>query len=234
MSTTCAIHTQAPVAGYCRTCGKPICTECKRDVHGVIYCEDCLAARVQSTLPPLEPNAPAGAPPKVVVESGPSVGLATFLGFIPGVGAMYNGQFVKAFVHILIFATLAAAADRADIFGFFVAAFFAYMVVDAHQTAKARLYGRPLPDLIGLDSFIGNTRPGVDSQVNWGETWRQNRAPVGALILIGLGTLFLLDNFELFHFRWFDRLWPLLLIGLGVWWAYRRSHCGVLRSELPQ
>ncbi len=32
----CAVHPDAPVAAYCRTCGKALCENCKRDVRGVI------------------------------------------------------------------------------------------------------------------------------------------------------------------------------------------------------
>src|SRR5690242_59770 len=48
----CANHPSNPVAHYCRTCGKPLCSVCSRDVMGVIYCENCLAARLHGTQPP--------------------------------------------------------------------------------------------------------------------------------------------------------------------------------------
>ncbi len=44
----CANHDTAAVA-FCRTCGKPLCGTCTRDVRGVVYCEPCLAARLEST-----------------------------------------------------------------------------------------------------------------------------------------------------------------------------------------
>ena len=43
-----------------------------------------------------------------------------------------------------------------------------------------------------------------------------SRAPVGALVLIGLGVLFLLNQFEWFRFDWIGKLWPLILIAIGV------------------
>ena len=52
----CANHPQASVVAYCRTCGKALCEECKRDVMGAIYCEPCIAARLQGGA------APAGVP----------------------------------------------------------------------------------------------------------------------------------------------------------------------------
>ena len=41
-------------------------------------------------------------------SEGPNPGLALFLGLIPGVGAIYNGQIVKAMVQVLIFGSLIA------------------------------------------------------------------------------------------------------------------------------
>ena len=46
--------------------------------------------------------------------------------------------------------------------------------------------------------------------------------PVGAIILIGLGLLFLLDTFGMFRFDWFGRTWPIILIVIGVWIFIRR------------
>ena len=43
-----------------------------------------------------------------------------------------------------------------------------------------------------------------------------SRPPVGALILIGLVVIFLLDQFGWFRFDWFGRFWPLILIAIGV------------------
>ena len=80
-----------------------------------------------------------GAPPPV---SGSSPGLAALLGFIPGVGAMYNGEYTKGFIHVLIFASLIWATDHVnDLFGLGIAAFVLYMPIEAYQTAKAKLMG---------------------------------------------------------------------------------------------
>jgi hypothetical protein len=237
--TTCANHNATPATAYCRTCGKPLCEVCKRDVRGVIYCEECIAARLQDTMPPA---AAAGAPgtgapgaesvpppPAMRLPDTPNVGLATFLGFIPGVGAMYNGQFVKGIAHIFIFAMLANAADRADVFGWFVAAFIAYMVIDANKTAKAKQWGQPLPDLLGLNSILGQATEAsagtvfttANSLVDRAGQAR-NKPPIAAIVLIGLGVLFLLDNLGTLHFRWVNDMWPVLLIALGLWMGYRR------------
>ena len=44
-------------------------------------------------------------------------------------------------------------------------------------------------------------------------------SPVGAIVLIGLGVLFLLRTLNMFEFYWMHTFWPLLLIALGVWMA---------------
>ena len=51
--------------------------------------------------------------------------------------------------------------------------------------------------------------------------WRR-RAPIGAIVLIALGVLFLLGQLDIFHGRFFGLTWPLLLIALGVWLIVRR------------
>jgi hypothetical protein len=48
------------------------------------------------------------------------------------------------------------------------------------------------------------------------------REPVGAVILIALGLLFLLGQLDIFNGRMFEFAWPVLLIGLGIWLIVRR------------
>jgi hypothetical protein len=47
-------------------------------------------------------------------------------------------------------------------------------------------------------------------------------APIGAIVLIGLGVLFLLRQLDFFVGRIFEFTWPLALIALGVWLITRR------------
>jgi len=225
----CAIHNQVPAVAYCRTCGKPVCEQCKRDVRGVIYCEDCLASRVEGTLPPpaaaVVPAAPAG--PRT---GGPNPVAATLLGFIPGVGAMYNGQVVKGLIHVTVFAGLIWAEDRSGgnpFFGLLIAFFYFYMVWDAYATAKAMQEGRPLPDPFGLGAQLpaAETSSPPASPGPGAEIVRSGSPiPTAAIVLIALGVLFLLDNLGFFHWHWMGHLWPLILIGIGVWLFARR--CG--------
>ncbi len=155
----CANHPEIPVAAYCQHCGKPLCKDCIRSVGGVTYCEPCLLARIGPGVggpgTPVDPTMPGFTPSGVPIPgpSLPNPALAGLLGCIPGVGAMYNGQFVKALAHVLIFAVFVSLADHAGVFGIFIAAWVFYQIFDAAQTAKARRDGLPLPDPFGLNDL---------------------------------------------------------------------------------
>jgi len=53
-----------------------------------------------------------------------------------------------------------------------------------------------------------------------------SRVPIGAVVLIGLGVLFLLDEMGALHFDWIWRFWPLILIALGVRILMQRQRRG--------
>ncbi len=108
--------------------------------------------------PPLRPAA-AGCRRRILTGLHAHPVLAGLLGFIPGVGAMYNGQFVKALAHVLIFAVFVSLSDKSFVFAMLVAAWTFYQVFDAAQTAKARRDGLPLPNPFGLNDL--GTRLGM-------------------------------------------------------------------------
>jgi hypothetical protein len=56
----CTVHPDREATGFCRNCGRPLCPECTREVHGALYCEDCLGKLVAAP-PPAEPL-PLGTP----------------------------------------------------------------------------------------------------------------------------------------------------------------------------
>jgi hypothetical protein len=221
----CATHQDTAAVAFCRTCGKPLCGTCTRDVRGVIYCEPCLAARLEGT--PLPPPTTyqqimdqglglkvAPLPPSP--GHGPNPAVAGILaGFFPfGVGAVYCSQYAKGLAHLLIFVMLIFASDHAGhwdwIFGIGIAFFYVYQIIDAVRTAHALQAGQPAPDPLGLGQTF-----------SMGEKFDRGKIPVGAVVLIGLGVLFLLHTMGIME-NGFDRFWPLILIFLGVWMFYRR------------
>jgi TM2 domain-containing membrane protein YozV len=186
----CAVHTEVPATGFCRNCGKALCPECTREVRGALYCEGCLASLLGA------PAAPEAAQP------GANPGLAAALGFIPGLGAVYNGQYMKALIHVLIFGGIIAAlsSDLPDAYSAFLGialgCFYFYMPIEAYRTAQAHRKGEPEP---------ANLIDGAD------------RKPIGALVLIGIGVLILLANFGLLQQEWLKKTWPIALILIGGW-----------------
>jgi len=159
----CAKHTDVAAEAFCRTCGTALCASCIRNVQGAVFCETCLADRLRQPAPP-RPATHAyvvGTP-----DVGSNPGLAAMLGFIPGVGAMYNGQFLKGFVHTMAFVCLVAITDRTGpiLIPLYFAMIF-YFVFDAYTTAKARRYGMPLPDPLGFNKMFGGPDPFLDPRV---------------------------------------------------------------------
>jgi len=191
----CAVHPEIDATGYCRNCGKALCTTCSREVRGMIYCEACLADMVTQ--------------PRAVAAGGRSPGLATLMGFVPGLGAVYNGEYTKALVHVCAFISFVVILNASNsdtvhiIFGMGLAAFIIYMAVDANRTAKANLVAPVRPDSDAL-TFKART--------------------IGPFILIGIGVIFLLQNFHAFELdNLIDRWWPLLLIAVGGFLVWQRS-----------
>jgi hypothetical protein len=189
----CAVHPEIDATGYCRNCGKALCPGCSREVRGMIYCESCLADMVTAPRP--------GAP-----QTTGSAGMATFLGFVPGLGAVYNNEYVKAIVHVCIFIALVGilVATHSDlvgaVFGISLGFFVLYMAVDANRTFKARQAG-----LLPPESQMGSAKV------------------VGPFILIAIGLIFLMQNFHVFDLdEFFDKWWPLILIGAGALLAWRQ------------
>jgi len=308
----CVKHPGVVSVAFCQNCGMAICKDCvsagvlRPAAMGQILCPDCIDERMAR---PSVGYVPQG-------ESMPNPGLALGLGFIPGVGAMYNGQMLKGLMHVFIFAILVGFANHWDVFGFGVAAWIAYQVFDAFHTAKAKRAGEPLPDPLGLNdlsawigvaprhpqhpgavppppvgqpapqqprpdatfyqypnqapfrgpmpgapsapasgfapgqSFEPPMNPGVGAESGFDFGFHpgmpgavppippmppvppippvppvfgtRRPEPIGAIILIALGVLFLLGQWDLFSFHAFEYLWPLLLIALGAWLLVHR------------
>src|SRR5215467_949454 len=146
----CANHADAPAAAYCRTCGKPLCAACSRDVKGVIYCESCLAARLEAGQPQqtvYQPVVDHSVGPRVPITptGGPNPALAGILSICPGVGSVYSGLYAKGIAHMAIVIgiiwALVSGEGHSDgitaVLGISLGFFWIYQIVDAVRSAKA-------------------------------------------------------------------------------------------------
>jgi hypothetical protein len=172
-----------------------------------------LAELVSASSPREERPKPSGEKKKVVVGTNP--GAAFALGLIPGVGAIYNGDFLKAAIHVLIFGLLVQLNENSGrfgepLFGLATFAFYMYMPFEAYYTSKKRKLAAEGVDLdTPIDQFHRQF-----GEVKDKELW-------GGVALIIIGAIFLADNFNIIHFERIGELWPLLLVGLGIWMLRR-------------
>jgi hypothetical protein len=197
----CAYHTDVEVSAFCARCGKALCAPCVRQVRGSVYCEDCLAESVE------EKARRQGQATQTIGGSSPEA--AVVLGLIPGVGAIYNAEYFKAAIHILIFGSLVTIVDAGGaaetLFGLLAFGFYVYMPFEAYYTAKKWKLKRQGVDLeTPFDQF--NEQLGR----------LKNRELWGGVALIIVGGLFLLDNFGIVSIQRVAQLWPALLIAAGV------------------
>jgi TM2 domain-containing membrane protein YozV len=208
----CYLHPDTAAAAFCRSCGRPLCAVCERPAEGTVFCQDHAPVAPQmDAADPSNPYVQPGlAPVPTPVHTSP--GLAFLLGWIPGVGAIYNGQYLKGLVHAVIFGLLISLTNGADntagepLLAMMLAGFIFYMPFEAYHTAKKRQLGVPVDE---WSSFISQNRTA-------------GRAPVGPIILIVIGVLFLLDTLHIVEFREIGRFWPVILIIVGAYMLWSR------------
>jgi hypothetical protein len=210
----------AAIAGYCRACGKALDAAGVRHAQGAIYCQEHLPmdAPDATASPYARPSSHSGQPPYTstpppdVVNPEVSPGLAFVLGFIPGVGAIYNGQYVKGLIHVacvgLIISILNSGPGSLEpLLALMLVAFWIYMPFEAYHTARFRRLGRPVDAVSSLIYIQGRS---------------SGKFPAGPVLLIALGILLLLDNLGLFELRRALRFWPAILIAAGIYMLYTR------------
>jgi hypothetical protein len=203
---------ETPIVGYCRACGKALDSSNVHSAHGTIYCAEHVPPEPTpvSDSPYASPYT-AGSPPPPVPRPDVSPGVAFVLGLIPGVGAIYNGQYAKGLIHVFILGMLFTIVGGGDmggfepLFGVLIPGFWAYMAFEAYHTAKLRQMGQPVDEFSSLVPGHGGSR-----------------FPVAPILLIALGVVFLLNNLEIFELRRMLRFWPVMLIALGLYMLYLR------------
>jgi hypothetical protein len=192
----CAYHVHNGAVVQCNACGKPLCPACDHRIKGFPYCQDCIVTGVD--LLRQQNSSDYGK----FLNKSTSPLIAFLLSVIPGLGAAYNGQTVKALVYFGVFIGLfqmAVLTGGTPLFVFGFLGMWAFAALDAWRTARMIRAG-VTPDVaedILVKRFQGNPKL-------WG------------IVLGILGVAFLLQN--VFNMRGIMRgLLPAMLIGLGIY-----------------
>ena len=212
---TTATPNPKPITAYCRVCGKPLTEDEARPAQGTVFCSEHVPSTGQATTARPTGTSKGG--------SSASPGLAFLLGLIPGVGAIYNGQYAKGIVHVLILGLLitiessGGASGLEALVGMMIGVFYFYMAFEAYHTARKRLAGEPVDEFSSLIQL----RP------------EAGKLPMVPVLLIVLGVLFLLNNLNWLPLDKVLKYWPAALILLGAWMLYERMR-GTSKPEQPQ
>jgi hypothetical protein len=215
----CYQHPDLVAVAYCRSCGRALCSNCERPSDGTVFCPE--HAPLTYTNGTYSGASQTDAGPNPYLQSTAPIhtspGLAFLLGLIPGVGAIYNAQYLKGFIHVAILGVLISIVRASHFsggngfepfFGLLIAAWFFYMPFEAYHTARKRQAGVPVDEWSSL--------------LPRGSAAGGGRMPIGPIVLIAVGVLFLLDNLGLLPLSDILRFWPLILIGVGVYSLYSR------------
>ncbi len=152
--------------------------------------------------------------PSEALRRPPSPRLAALCALLPGLGAVYNRQNIKALVHFLLIVGFFELADLTSLvlFGLGGAVFYLFSIIDAYRTAEAIARGM---DPIEEDERL---RQMLRERLAW--------VAVG-LILIG-GLVLVSDIMEALRISLVGRrLWPLVLIALGAYLLYRSARASL-------
>lgn len=121
---------------------------------------------------------------------------AAICGVIPGVGAVYNQDYMKAVVHLAAFSGLCVFAEANGIFGLFAFVFYVFTIFDSYRSA-------------------------LDPRKKREFSTDQLNMPLWGIVLILIGTLFLLDSLDAISLRSVTRFWPLILVFLGFYMVFQ-------------
>jgi hypothetical protein len=198
----CATHADSVALAKCEGCMQPFCSICLVDRGGHYFCSRCLSSRGVSSH--------AGGAPEGLCRPGTAFGL----GLIPGVGAICNGEYFKAFVHVVVFGFLISISSGSHVggfeplFGLLISAFYFYMPLEAYQTARRKL-------LEAQGVLMAKPQKKSRSDTLW-----------TGMILILLGVVFFLNTIVPVALSAILKLWPALLIIFGivhVWMAIQKG-----------
>ncbi|MFQ6099017.1 MAG: hypothetical protein ACE5O2_14905 [Armatimonadota bacterium] len=189
----CQIHPDREAVAACVRCGRLMCDECRTEVGVRSYCDSCLPWLVHRGE---RADRPVGKSPFI----------AFVLSMLPGLGHMYNGDMIMGtgvmavfFLCIFMTAHFRPPVQYFFIIGIIVTWFFGL----SDATAMAYKINRGETP---MDRYAAN---GSGSQ-------RDKVSLIWGWVLLGIGALFLLQNFGV-AWQVLDDFLPIVPIALGVY-----------------
>jgi TM2 domain-containing membrane protein YozV len=200
----CVFHPANSASAACSACERPLCPACDHRIKGIPCCQDCIVTGIET----LRRNSAAGK--RIVHHEVKSPLFALLLGFIPGLGAAYNGQNIKALSHFVAVIGLWVLADIFKMpleiaFGIGATAFYFYSIYDAFQSALRLRNGQDLRE--------------EDERL---KIFLQRRMNMFGALLISVGALAILNITLPWLLHW---SWPALFILAGAYfiWSYKQN-----------
>lgn len=203
----CIYHPESDAVAQCQICSRSFCADCLTNLQGANFCAGCRARPDFMNI-------------SGIGQSGCRPGVAFLLGLIPGVGAICNGEYIKAIVHVVIFGFLISIQSSSHLgtfeplFGMFITVFYFYMPIEAYQSARRRLL-----EAHGLEV------PHPPLMAGAGNLW-------AGIILTVMGVIFFLNTIHPDLLGQILRFWPVVLIGFGVFALWKHfNDQGVGKEE---
>lgn len=201
----CSFHPEVDSREICCACKKYLCDDCTNRIKGKAYCKPCLEQGAEWVATVRDFRLPSDSPRR-----------AAIFAVIPGIGAVYNNEYLKAVTYFTVFAALIVMGDAFNaVFGFGAFVFLVFTMFDAYRIAENNVRKRLQPDSPGEET--GSPDAGL---TGWG------------VFLIFLGVLFLLQNFISFYFL--SRLWPAIFVLIGVCLVYFSLRGRRNRNRVPR
>lgn len=194
----CAYHTNHPARVECASCSRALCPACDHRIKGHAYCQDCIVRGIENLSHRFsQANSYQTSGQKTKSHSH----VAALCALLPGMGAVYNRQNIKAVVHfVAIIGLLQLTHVRvlSAVFALGAVLFYIYSIIDAYRTAQLIAAGES---------------PEADE-----EKFKRTlvkRAPVVGVALIVAGLLLVIQLVRPLSFITYARLLPVALILFG-------------------
>ena len=141
-----------------------------------------------------------------------SPGIALLLSFVPGLGAIYNGELLKglSFMGVFVFFIYLLDSNFPDFETVFIAlsfaAFYLYTIVDSYKVASS--------------DYIKEYTDSEDEKEIVSGAKKEAPDPILATTVLLFGILFLFINLNIINWRSVRLYWPVLLIIVGIKFVY--------------